>query len=302
MSTEIKKQSVKSLLASDDINNRLKDILGRNAATFATSVIQLTTQNKMLADCTPMSVVGAAITAATLNLPLNQNLGYAYVVPYNEKQSNGNYEKKAQFQLGYKGFIQLAQRSGQFKTINCTDVKEGEIMQRDRLSGSMDFEWLTDEERQNLKTIGYVAYFKLLNGYEATFYMSVDDLNVHGKKFSKTYDKQYGLWKKDFDSMASKTVLKLLLSKFAPLSIDMQKAVTADQALINDLDGNDVTYLDNENVLDVDAVSEAKEEQRILDYIQQTDDVKVLKDEVEPFIVTDKCREAYDKKLKELSK
>lgn len=244
------KTSVKSLIESESVKNRLEEILGKRASTFATSVIQIAQSNKLLAKAEPSSIVGAAMTAATLNLPLNNSLGYAYIIPFNEKQADNSYLTKAQFQIGYKGFIQLAMRSGQFKTIHSTDVKNGEISSRDRLTGEMEFNWiLDDKKREKEKTAGYVAYFRLLNGYEATLYMSMDELNSHGKRFSQTFKKNFGLWKDDFDSMAKKTVIKLLLSKKAPLSIEMQTAVKTDQAAFNDAENiEDISYVDNEVV------------------------------------------------------
>ncbi len=250
MSDIVKKETVKSLLESENIKNRLSDILGKRSSTFATSVIQIAQSNKLLTNAVPESIVGAAMTAATLNLPLNNSLGYAYIIPFNERQKDNSYLTKAQFQIGYKGFIQLAMRSDQFKTLHSTDVRKGEITSRDRLTGEMEFQWIDDDnERNKVPCIGYVAYFKLTNGYEATLFMSMEELNNHGKKFSQTFKKGFGLWKDDFDSMAKKTVLKLLLSKKAPLSIDMQTAVKTDQASFNDTeDIEDISYVDNETV------------------------------------------------------
>jgi len=253
MSDLIKTVTVKSLLETTAVKDRLFDILGKRASTFATSVIQIMNNNTSLAACDPNSIVGAAMTSATLNLPLNNSLGYAYIIPFNEKQSNGQYIKKAQFQIGYKGFIQLAQRSGQFKTIHSDDVKQGEITSRDRLTGEMDFQWHEDDVRAKFETVGYFAYFKLLNGYEATLFMSMAQLNAHGKKFSSSFSKSFSLWKTDIDSMAKKTVLKLLLSKYAPLSIDMQTAVQTDQASFNDAENTqDISYIDNEPPKEID--------------------------------------------------
>jgi len=245
-------KDVQGLLGSENIKNRLQEILGRNAATFTTSVLQIVKSNSMLAECEPNSVVGAAMTAATLNLPLNNSLGFAYIVPYNQKQANGTYNKVAQFQIGYKGFIQLGQRSGQYKTINVSEVKQGELAYVDFLTGETEFNWLPrDSKRASLPTIGYVGYIELLNGFRKSWYMTIDELNIHGKKYSKTFGNQYGLWATDFDSMASKTVIKLLLSKYGPLSVDsnMALAVQADQAMITDPeDINEAVYLDNEVV------------------------------------------------------
>lgn len=252
------KDKLKELLNSETVKNQLNDILGKRAATFATSVIQITQSNSLLKNATPHSIVGAAMTSATLNLPLNNNLGYAYIIPFNERQKDGSFITKAQFQLGYKGLIQLAQRSGQFLTLHTTDVKQGEIISRDRLTGEIDFQWIDDDDdRAKRQSIGYVAYFKLKNGYEATLFMSIKELESHGKKFSQTYKKNFGLWKDDFDSMAKKTVLKLLLSKYAPMSIEMAQATESDQASLeydeteNTIETN---YVDNTpEIIDVEA-------------------------------------------------
>jgi recombination protein RecT len=239
------KTTVKSLLESESVKKRLEEILGKNASTFATSVIQIQQSNKLLVNADPQSIVGAALTSATLNLPLNNSLGYAYIIPFGGK---------AQFQIGYKGFHQLAMRSGQFKTIHATDVKEGEIESRDRLTGEMTFNFIEkDDERDKTKTIGYISYFKLLNGFEAYHYMSSAEIEKHAKKFSQTYKKGFGLWKDDLYSMALKTVLKLLLSKKAPLSIDMQKAVETDQASFKNED--EFEHIDNK-VIEVDPIAE----------------------------------------------
>jgi len=288
--------SVQGLLSSENIKTRLQEILGKRASTFATSVIQITNQNEMLSKATPQSIVGAAMTAATLNLPLNNSLGYAYIIPYNNKQKDGSWKTVAQFQIGYKGFIQLAMRSGQFKTIHSTDIRQGEIIKVNRLTGEMEYDWIEDEDLRNkTKTIGYVAYFRLLNGYEATLYMTMDELNTHGKKFSQTFKKNYGLWKDEFDSMAKKTVLKLLLSKYAPLSIDMQTAVQKDQASFNDVDDTeDVVYVDND-VVDVNPDSERI--RLLVDSIKTEEDIEFAREHITEEFVDD-----FKKKIKEVNK
>lgn len=267
------KTTVKSLLESEGIKNRIEEILGKNAATFATSVIQIQQSNKMLVNADPQSIIGAALTSATLNLPLNNSLGYAYLIPFNEKQSNGSYMVKAQFQIGYKGFHQLAMRSGQFKTIHATDVKEGEIESRDRLTGEMTFNFIEDDNaREKAQTIGYISYFRLLNGFEAYHYMSSKEMEKHAKKFSQTYKKGFGLWKDDLYSMALKTVLKLLLSKKAPLSIDMQKAVETDQASFNSED--EFEHIDNK-VIEIDPIAERV--LSLLNDVKNQDDLDFIK-------------------------
>lgn len=243
--------SLKGLLESDNVKKRIQEVQGKNAASFVTSIIQIANSSQMLADAEPSSIVSAAMTAATLNLPLNNALGLAYIVPFKEKQKDGSYLTKGQFMLGWKGLVRLAQRSGQFVRLNSGVVKEGEIVSFDRLTGDIKFNWEQDDEkREQLKPIGYFAYFKLVNGYEHTYYMTMKEMDAHAKKYSQTYKKGFGIWKDDYESMANKTVLKLLISKFAPLSIEMASAVEKDQAVLdyNDDDGTiDVTsYPDNE--------------------------------------------------------
>lgn len=243
--------TARNLFNSDQVKNKFQEMLGKRAASFITSVLQIVASNALLAKADPHSIYHSAAVAATLDLPLNNALGFAYIVPYNEsyQDSNGKWNKRqvAQFQMGHKGFKQLALRSGQFKAINTTDVREGELKSRDRLTGQCEFEWIKDEaEREKKPVIGYVNYFELLNGFSSTWYMTVAELTRHGKRFSQTFQKDKGLWKDDFDSMCKKTVAKLNLSKNAPLSVDMQRAITFDQAIINDSDTEDVTYVDHD--------------------------------------------------------
>lgn len=295
LQTQEQSRSVKSLLGSETVQQKLREILGKNASTFATSVVQITTQNAMLAKAEPSSVVGAAMTAATLNLPLNQSLGYAYIVPFGEKQPDGSYLTKAQFQIGYKGFIQLAMRSGQFKTIHASDVRKGEIASRDRLTGEMDFQWIEDDnKRNNTPLAGYVAYFRLLNGYEATYFQSIEELNAHGKKYSQTFKKNKGLWATDFDSMARKTVLKTLLSKYAPLSIEMQTAVETDQAAFNDVDEpHDISYVDNQ---EPEHDHEGERIRVLVEGIENEDDIEFVRPHV-----TEKYLPLFKEKVKEVN-
>ncbi len=252
--------TVKNLFGKDEVRQKFQEMLGKRAPSFITSVLQIVASNSLLAKADPHSVYHSAAVAATLDLPLNNNLGFAYIVPYNQSvQIDGKWEKKqvAQFQLGYKGFKQLALRSGQFKGMNATDVREGEMKERNRLTGEIKFVWIQDEElRAKTPIVGYLSYFELLNGYAQTLYMSMTELQKHGKKYSQTYKNDKGLWKDDFDSMALKTVTKLNLSKNAPLSVEMQKAITFDQAIVNDSDTEDVTYVDNTNEPEVHTVEE----------------------------------------------
>ncbi|SDZ81603.1 recombination protein RecT [Arachidicoccus rhizosphaerae] len=290
MSNENRQLTTKSLFERVDVKQKFKDLLGNRASSFMTSVLQITAQNSLLAKADPMSVYQSAAVAATLDLPLNQNLGFAYILAYNTKQPDGSYKVVAQFQMGYKGFIQLAQRSGQFKTISAAPIYEGQLVEQNPLTGFLfDFTAKTSD-----KIIGYAAHFALLNGFEKTLYMTVEELQKHGMRFSQTLKKGYGLWKDDFDSMAQKTVLKLLLSKFAPLSIEMQKAVITDQSVVNDADTEDVTYVDN------DTVTIDKEAERIRLLIE---DAKTIEDLDNVFeFVSDDQMDLFLSKKEELSK
>lgn len=242
-------RSIKDYLNSPAIMKRFEEMLGKRASAFTTSVLQIVNSNSMLVNAEPQSVMNAAMMAATLNLPLNNNLGFAYIVPYKKshKDANGKWHStvEAQFQLGYKGFIQLAQRSGQFERIAATAVYAGQLVEANPLLGYV-WDWSVPAKGE---PVGYVAFFKLINGFTAELYMTRADIQQHASKYSQTYKSDKGVWKDQFEAMALKTVLKLLLSKQAPLSIDMQMttAVMADQAVMRDVNGETVfEYPDNQ--------------------------------------------------------
>lgn len=256
--------TIKNLFSKDEVRNKFQEMLGKRAPSFITSVLQIVASNKLLANADPHSVYHSAAVAATLDLPLNNNLGFAYIVPYNEsyQDQSGAWQQRqvAQFQMGYKGFIQLAQRSGQFKTLNAVDVRAGEIKNENKLTGEIEFEWIKDDAvRVKAEIIGFVSYFKLLNGFEKMLYMTVKKLNDHGVKYSQTFKKGKGQWKDNFDGMALKTVIKLNLSKYAPLSVDMQRAITFDQSIVKDVDTQDVTYVDNQAQIEEISVEQLQE-------------------------------------------
>lgn len=211
---------------------KANDVLGSGTQQFMSSVLTLANSSPELQKCDPIKLYNVCLMSAAIKLPFNQNLGQAYVIAY---------KGEPQLQIGWKGFVQLAQRSGQFKTINCTDVREGEIKNNDRLTGEIEFEWIENEaERIKAPVIGYVAFFELLNGFRKMLYMTKAEIDAHAKRYSQTYKRGYGVWKDNFDAMAQKTVIKLILNKYAPLSIDMQKAIELDQS---DGDGE---YIDNQ--------------------------------------------------------
>jgi len=224
-------KTVKSLLATENVKEKFETILKDKAAGFTANLAVMVSNSEKLKKCDPVTVVSAAIVSASLDLPLDPNLGFAAIIPYG---------KQAQFQIMYKGLVQLAMRSGQYKTINVTEIYEGELKEQNRLTGEYKFDF---EGRTSEKIIGYAGYFRLINGFEKTVYWPIEKIDKHGKRFSQTYKKGEGLWKDDFDSMAKKTVLKMLISKWGILSIEMQKAVKYDQGVIKD---EEVEYVDND--------------------------------------------------------
>lgn len=260
----ITKKTVSSILSQESIKARFAEILGKNANAFMSSIISATKANPSLLDCEPESIISSAVISATLNLPIQSNLGFAYIVPYNSKDQNGNIFKQAQFQMGYKGFVQLALRTAQYKNINASEVYEGELVKHDRITGEVELD--TTKKRSN-KIIGYVAYFKLLNGFEKMLYMTKEQIENHGTKYSKSYSNKYGRWQQDFDSMALKTVIKLLLSKYGILSIEMQTAITVDQAIIKNADTMEIEYVD---------VNEKNNSQTIDIEVKEIEEIKII--------------------------
>lgn len=239
-------KSIKAYVSDAKIRQKFEEVLGKKTQGFLASVMQVANQPQ-LKNAVPATVINAAMMAATLDLPINNNLGFAYIVPFKNNKEN---KIEAQFQLGYKGFIQLAQRSGQFSRIAATPVYEGQLLSENPLLG-YEFDWTVKPQGN---PIGYVAFFKLLNGFTAELYMSKEEITKHANKYSQTAKKGYGVWKDQFDAMALKTVLKLLLSKQAPLSIEMQSAVLADQAVVRNVENNQFDYIDHqETVADLEA-------------------------------------------------
>jgi recombinase, phage recT family len=211
-------KTLKGMLESPTYKKKFEKMLGKKAAGFMSSIIAVTKNNNYLMKADPATVIGAAAQAAMLDLPINQSLGFAYIVPY---------KGAAQFQLGYKGYIQLAQRSGQYVDIGAKTVYEGELEYENRLLDKFRF-----GERTGDKVIGYLAYFRLTNGFEKMLFMTLDEMQAHAKKYSQNYKGGTDKWGiADFNVMAEKTVLKRLLSKFGPLSIE---SVQMSQALSND--------------------------------------------------------------------
>lgn len=228
----------------------LTSVLGERKGSFVNNLTALVANNSTLQACEPYTIMFAAMKATALNMPLDNALGFAYVIPYKD---NKRKVTLAQFQIGYKGYKQLALRTNQFAVIpNATDVRDGELVKRNRLTGECVFRFIEDDEqRSNLPIIGYCSYFRLLNKAESTFYMTKDEMEAHAKRYSQSYRstneyvRKMSPWTQDFNSMALKTVLKLNLSKNAPLSIEIIDAINADQAVMMKSE-TDYEYVDNE--------------------------------------------------------
>jgi len=247
--------TTKEYFNKEGVKKKFEELLGKKAPQFITSVLQIVNSNSLLTKATPESVYNSAAMAATLDLPINQNLGYAYIVPY---------KGQAQFQMGWKGFVQLAQRTGQYLRINVVEVYENQFKSYNNMTEDLDDDFLTDGAGE---VVGYAAYFKLLNGFEKTVYWSKQKVTAHALKYSQAYKSSNGMtpWKdaEQFHEMAKKTVLKNALSKWGMLSIEIQTAAIIDQSVIKNSETLEVSYVDNE----IEKID--KEEERIKLLIEQ---------------------------------
>ena len=254
------KNSLKAMVNDERTKKKFQEMLGNKAQGFLVSLVNTIGGNAQLQQADPNSVLKAGAIAATLDLPIDPNLGFAYIVPYNNKGKN-----EAQFQMGYKGFIQLAIRSGQYRKINITELYEGQFTSYDPITDVLEYNL---SNKLSDTVTHYIAYFQTINGFEKYNVMSKEDVIAHAKKFSKTFSSKYSSWTTNFESMAKKTVLKLLLSKFGILSIEMQTAQKVDQAVIKEVnkDNIEVEYVDgNENAdtttaIEVETVTETIED------------------------------------------
>ena len=231
------KQTFSAFLAQDAMKKKINEMVGgEKGQQFVTSIISAVSTNPQLAECDNASIVSAALLGQALNLSPSPQLGQFYLVPFNDNKRGC---KVAQFQIGYKGYIQLAIRSGQYKKLNVLAIKEGELIKYDPLDEDIEVKLIeNEEEREKAETIGYYAMFEYLNGFRKTIYWSKQRMEAHALKYSMGYraKKGYTFWEKDFDGMAYKTMLRQLISKWGIMSIDltMQKALESDIAVIND--------------------------------------------------------------------
>jgi len=217
---------------------RFEQILDKNAGGFIASLISIVNNSDQLQRCNKLEILAAATKAASLKLPIEPNLGFAYIIPFKNTKKD-KYE--AQFQIGYKGFIQLALRSGQIKRLNALAIYEGQLISFDPLTEKLDFDF---DKKESQKLIGFACYLELINGFNKTVYWPAENMNKHALRYSQAFKAGFGPWKDDFEKMGLKTVIKNVLSKFAPLSTDLQEGIKFDQSVINEND--DPEYIDHE--------------------------------------------------------
>lgn len=239
-----RKMGLTAYLTQDAVKNQINSVIGgKDGQRFITAVVSAVNTNPMLQECSNQSILSAALLGESLKLSPSPQLGHYYIVPYKDK----NRGMVGQFQIGYKGLIQLAIRSGQYKKLNVLAIKEGELVKFDALNEDIEVNLIEDEEkRENTPTVGYYAMFEYVNGFRKAIYWSRSKMERHALRYSKGYQakKGYTFWEKDFDAMAYKTMLRQLISKWGIMSIDMISAVEKDMAVIQP-DGSAV-YVDNE--------------------------------------------------------
>lgn len=245
---------ITAYLTQDAVKNQINSVVGgKNGTRFISSIVSAVNNNPALQECTNQSILSGALLGESLNLSPSPQLGQYYLVPFNDKEKG----KVAQFQLGYKGYIQLALRSGQYKKLNVMAIKEGELIRYDPLNEDIEVNLIEDEEQRELAgTAGYYAMFEYTNGFRKAMYWSRKRMEAHAMKYSQGYkrDREKGtvwtFWSKDFDSMAYKTMLRQLISKWGIMSIEMQQAIDSDMTVINE-DGTR-SYVETEEIIDME--------------------------------------------------
>lgn len=254
--SQAQKPKFTAVINSDGYKRMINNTLGNpnKAARFVTAITSAVSTNPALAECDASTIVSAGLLGEGLNLSPSPQLGQYYLVPFNDRK---NGRKVAQFQLGYKGYIQLAIRSGQYKKLNVLPIKAGELISFNPLDEEIEVRLIDNEvERENAETIGYYAMFEYVNGFKKAMYWSKDKMYSHAEKYSMGFKahKGYTFWEKDFDGMACKTMLRQLISKWGIMSIELEKAYTSDMGVISD--GGNVDYIDspsenNENTSEI---------------------------------------------------
>lgn len=243
------KISLTAYLSNDAVKNQINSIVGgKNGTRFISSIISAVNANASLQECTNASILSAALLGESLNLSPSPQLGQYYIVPF---KNNNAGVKVAQFQLGYKGYIQLAIRTGQYKKLNVLSIKEGELINFNPLDEEIEVKLIADEaEREKAETIGYYAMFEYTNGFKKAMYWSKEKMKAHAIKYSQGYaadvkkGTKWTFWSKDFDGMAYKTMLRQIISKWGIMSIEMQTALDSDMAVINEDGTKDYVEMD----------------------------------------------------------
>ena len=250
-------------LTQEGVKKQISEIIGKNSETFMASIISAVQTNPSLQECTNSSILSGALLGESLKLSPSPQLGHFYLVPYKDNKQGIT---QAQFLLSYKGYIQLAIRSGQNRKLNVVPIKQGELIKFDALNEDIEVNMIDDEEaREKLPTIGYYAMFELVNGFRKAMFWSKAKMEAHANKYSSGYraKKGYTFWEKDFDSMACKTMLRQLISKWGIMSIELQKAYDADMAVIKE-DGTKV-YVDNVEIEQAEAEAPKEEPKKEVD-------------------------------------
>ena len=262
--------SLASYLTQEAVKNQISNIVGGRSQRFISAIVSAVNTNPQLQECTNQSIVSGALLGESLNLSPSPQLGQYYLVPFNDR----NKGKVAQFQLGYKGYIQLAIRSGQYKKLNVLAIKKGELVKFDPLNEEIEVNLLqNEEERENAETVGYYAMFEYTNGFRKAIYWSKAKMEAHAMRYSMGYraKKGYTFWEKDFDAMAYKTMLRQLISKWGIMSVDMVNAFENDMAVLNE-DGSKF-YIDTD---ETEEVVEEIEEPVAEEQAEETDPAKAL--------------------------
>ena len=212
--------TLESLIRQETVKERFELVLGKRAQAFMSSVLTTVNNNSALAHCDPRSVLASALMAAVLDLPIENNLGFAYIVPYKTRDGD-----KAQFQIGYKGLTQLALRSAMYATINTAVIRQGQEVTENPITGEIT---ITGETAWDAPSKGYLAYLKLVNGFEKALYWPKERVEAHAKQFSKSWGRENSAWVTSFDAMALKTVLRQLLTHYGIMSIEMNRAFASE--------------------------------------------------------------------------
>lgn len=240
-------QKLKSVIGTDSVQEQFRNALAEGSSLFVASLIDIYNNDKYLQKCSPQAVIMEALKAATLKLPINKSLGFAYIVPYGSEP---------QFQIGYKGYIQLAMRTGKYRFLNADVVYEGELKSQNKMTGEIDL----SGEAKSSNIVGYFAYIETVNGFKKSLYWSKERVLTHAKRYSKSFNHSSSAWQSNFDEMALKTMLRNLLSHYGIMSVEMVSALNSDsdertqEARVEDeISGNA-----NSEIIDISHMEEAE--------------------------------------------